>query len=1063
VTETVNVTGEAPLLQTTAATLGKVFDSRMVVDLPLVTRNYTQLLSLQAGVVGDIPDAAGLGSGTQGFSVAGGRYYDNSVSINAVNAQSAFPDAALGGPAIVSPDSVEEFKVQTNLYSAEYGRAGGASVDLVTKTGTNQFHGDVFEFFRNNALNANDFFYKAAQMESGEGNHAPELRQNQFGGTIGGPIRKDKTFFFFSYQGTRQINGVAGAFTDPVYPLLPPGDRSNTGSFQAELGAIYGGRTGFPIGICAINVNCILPDGSNINPVALKILQAKLPNGQYMLPSFPQSSFNDGQGGLNGGQVFSNASFSMPSDFDEDQYTIDIDHQISSRQRFSAKWFSAGDYVHTPVSTTPGFWWGENPVNRNLTLSHTFAVSPTLVNEFRAGYVRIAGPIKRQDAINDAEIGMTHPPDSGAFPELEIATAGINMAAAFTYGADVENTYSLSDTLAKTWGSHSFRFGGTFERHQPNYDADIAKNGAIIMYGFSDFLLGQDAAGNNLGAIGLPISNLLASIAATGSTEKEFRFSDLSYFIQDDYKVRRNLTLNFGMRWDYFAWPTEKEGRLGNFDAGRLAEGLYGTPPAGGTYSGYTIAEQFHRLNPGFPIPPGVAVVNNSGLDGEDYRNYGPRLGFAWSPFQRLAVRGGYGIFYPRVNTEAARTESEAAPFFQEGLASFDPNGTLQDPFTFLNLPKDSAFPIWQPRQYIPGQTATMSILPMDPAMRNPYVQQWNFSLQYSLSPNTLLEVAYEGSHGVRLMNTMAGNQPGIASAADPIRGVTTNTNGAANIQARSPIAGVVSDRGDSLSQTTAASKYDALLVTVNKRMSHGLQFLSAFTYGKSTDTNTISQTGQVGNEQPPGNNIYNNHWGLSDFDRKARSTTSLIYELPNLMKNQRGFLNKGFGGWQAATVMTFQSGNPLTIEVMPTYSAVKLQGYLTPDLLPGKTLADVQGHGPIEKRLNDYFNSTGLDPTTGATLAGSDFVLPGPLDYGGLGRGLPLRAPGEKSVDFVLSKRTIIHEKTNLEFRAEFFNFFNWVNFGGPDSSVSDAAFGEISSTTVAPRIIQFALKLNF
>jgi hypothetical protein len=281
-------------------------------------------------VVADVPNAAALGNGTSGFSVAGSRYYDNSVLINGVNAvSSSVQSTPLAGLAVPAPDTIQEFKVQTQLYSAEFGRAGGASVNLITKSGTNQLHGNLYEFFRNEDMNANDFFLKASQAENGIPNQAPVLKQNQFGGTLGGAIRKDKDFFFVSYQGTRQVNGAAPgvAFTNAAYPLLPSGDRSNTAAFRAALGAIYGGRTGY-LGVSPSNGDTILSDGSNINPTAIAILQAKLPNGNYLLPPFAPSSLNDHAGGLNGGQVYSNASFSFPSKFDEDQYVINLDHYI---------------------------------------------------------------------------------------------------------------------------------------------------------------------------------------------------------------------------------------------------------------------------------------------------------------------------------------------------------------------------------------------------------------------------------------------------------------------------------------------------------------------------------------------------------------------------------------------------------------------------------------------------------------------------------------------------------------------------------------------------------------
>ena len=445
--ENVTVTGDAPLLQTTSATLGKVFDAHLIEGLPLVTRNFTQFLALQPGVVADVPNAAALGSGTGGFSVAGSRYYDNSVLINGINAiSSTVQPTPLAGLAVPPPDALQEFKVQTQLYSAEFGRTGGASVNLVTKTGTNEFHGNLYEFFRNEDMNANDFFLKTDQLENGDANQAPTLKQNQFGGTPSGPIRRDRAFFFASYQGTRQINGAAPgvAFTNAAYPLLPAGDRSDTAAFRAELGAIYGGRTGYLRGSPAEG-DTILPDGSNINPVAIKILQAKLPNGQYLLPAFAPSSLNDHAGGLNGGQVYSNASFSFPSTFNEDQYVIDLDDYISARQSISGKFFSGGQTIHTPAGNVPGFVFTTLPQNTNFSLVHTFILSPSLLNEARLGYVRITNPQLRSDPVTASDVGMTPAPGAGGrLPEIYIANAGgLEFGADHVTNSSKENMYYL--------------------------------------------------------------------------------------------------------------------------------------------------------------------------------------------------------------------------------------------------------------------------------------------------------------------------------------------------------------------------------------------------------------------------------------------------------------------------------------------------------------------------------------------------------------------------------------------------------------------------------------------
>ena len=1073
-TETVTVGGQEQLLQTESATTGNVFNSEQVSSLPLSTRNFTQLLTLQAGVVTDVPNAAGFGNGTQGFSVAGGRYYDNGINLNGSNAVAAVTGGAYF-IAVPSPDVVEEFKVQSSLYSAEYGQAGGSNVNLVTKSGTNKFHGNVFEFLRNNVLDANEYFYKGSQVEAGLGNKAPILRQNQFGGTIGGPILQNKAFFFFGYQGTRQINGAAPGFvyTLPSYPLLPAGDRSNTTALISALGATFGGRTGYPAGVCAAGINCVRTDGSNINPVAINILQAKLPNGQYLFPSFPASSLNDGAGGANGGQVYSNASFSLPGHYNEDQYVLDLDYQISPRQLLSAKIFTANIKQNSLLGNLPGFSSVAKDQNRNFTLSHTFSISSTLVNEVRASFLRVALVTNASDPFGASDVGIKPAPDGGSyFPWFIIANSGISASSDSVYAANSENQYIIADTVSKVTGRHNIRFGGSYTYHKLPQDSNTGKPGAILMETFQDFLLGQSAAQNGLASLGLPFSNLIDTGGATGSFQKSYRFNDMSYFAQDDIKLAKNFTLNAGLRWDYFAWPHDIEGRIAGFNPSLIGEGAFGIPTADQAYTGYTLTRDYARIHPDHNIPSGVSLQNNTLVKGEDYENFGPRVGFAWQPLTHWSLRGGYGIFYPRSSTAAADNEADGIPFNDLVQLVGQPTPTLQNPFDNLGLPPDSAFPLWQPRQYTPGGTPGYYNQVLDPNARNPYVQQFNLSIQREIGKNGLFEVAYLGSHGLRLLNALAMNQPGIASPSNPIRGITTNTN--ANIQDRVPVVGVIADRGLTVDMFNGGSKYSALLLTFNQRMSHGLQFLSSFTFGRSADNNSLDSggpgagsaglSGGAGNAQPPGNNNLNDHWGLSDWDRKTRSTTSLVYQLPDPLNHRSGVADKFTGGWQTAAIMTFQSGQPTTFLLSQAiYSAVISDGYLTPDLLPGATLDSVKGGGSNKSRLTHYYKSPGLVEGTDMPLPGSSFLLPGPLDYGQLGRGLPIRNPGQKDVDFSMIKDTALSEGMNLEFRAEFFNLFNWVNFGPANATVDSPTFGYISSTTVSPRIIQFGLKLSF
>ena len=563
---TVTVSGEAgqeALLQTETATLGKVFDSTLIEAMPLSTRNFSQLLSLQAGAVGAIPGTLALGNGTSQYSVGGARVYDNAVSIDGVNAVSA---SATGSFSVPSPDSVQEFKMQTSTYSAEYGRAGGGSIEVTTKSGSNQFHGDGFYFFRNKALDANSYFNKQGEIQTNAPNVPPDLRQNQWGGTVGGPIKRNKLFFFFSFQSTNQINGNAGNINNYVYPLIPSGDRSNSGLFRSELGAIYGGQTGIFGG------EAVLPDGSNINPVSLAILQAKFAGGKYVLPSFPQSDF------LNTGQKdISYAHFSLNSTYNEKQYMGNGDYKISPRQTLSTKYFDSHSKFSSINAGIPGFTTDLPGVSENASISHTFTINASLVNEVKLGFLRqYAGSVSNNRALQPKALAWSRHPMTRMDSRSWLWAKRTHFSRRHSpfpdrtgaFSAQSENQYSISDVLYKTLGRHNLRFGGVAMDHQLNLDSRGA--GGIIVLETADFLIGEDGVTNGSG-----LSNLLGTGAGTGSFQRNFRFKDYEYFFQDDYKILPNLTLNLGIRWDYFAWPSETKGRMDNFVRSLMGRALW--------------------------------------------------------------------------------------------------------------------------------------------------------------------------------------------------------------------------------------------------------------------------------------------------------------------------------------------------------------------------------------------------------------------------------------------------------------------------------------------------------
>jgi outer membrane receptor protein involved in Fe transport len=1053
--ETVTVTSQEALLNTEDSTLGKVYDSKLIEGLPLSTRNFSQLIGLQAGVIGGIPDTLAFGNSTTLYSVGGMRTYDNAISIDGVNALSASGNVNFSTP---SPDALEEFKVQTGNYSAEYGRAGGASVDVTTKNGTNHFHGDGFYFFRNKALDANSYFSKQSDLQLGTPNVPADLRQNQWGGTVGGPIVRNKLTFFFSYQSTTQIDGNAGQVINDTYPLIPAGDRSNAGPFKAAMGAIYGGETGLLGGAAFAN------DGSNLNPVTLALLQAKFPNGQYVLPSFPKADVLK-----TGRNDISYAAFTTLPMYTERQYMGNVEYKMTSKQTLTEKYYDSHTNQTALNGNVPGFTTAAPTVSENANITHTWIFTPTMVNSFKAGYLhQYSNSAANNDGLTATEIGMKQAQHAqGAFPLLLIAQDGILMSGSTALSVQDENQYSLDDVVSKTFHNHNLRFGFVAMQHQLNNA--FTDSGGVFVYQMADFLIGN-------------AGNIFLSANSAGDFNKNFRFNDYGYFIQDDYKFRPNLTFNIGLRWDYYQQPTEINGLMDNFLPEKVAEGAFGIPTAAQGYTGYAISGLYTRKHPNFNVPAGVTVLNDQDGLRPNFKNYAPRFGFAWEAARNLSVRGGFGLFFNRASAAVAEAGLIGAPFNNRPLLVFPAAATLQDPFTVLGLLPDSAYPIWTPRTYDPTSVPGVSLNTAKTNVGNPYAEQWNLNIQQQFGSDILFELAYQGSNGVKLLEGLAANQAGVASATNPIRGITTNlstlADGGQNTANRSPYAGIGPDEELSITGTSASSHFNALEATVDKRFSHGLQFLSAFTWSRNEDSDTVGAgEGAVGSGAvPPNDNTSTHHMAISGNDRALRFTTSAVYTLPNPIKNPQNFaqgsLNHVLGGWGLAGTLVAQTGGPISFQISNDTahtSGIAYDGNLTDVLQPGSSLNSIRGSGPAKSRLNNFFKTPGVGNGTNAAVCapipGSPSALgcPGVTQFGDLPTNTSLRNPGQKSVDLALTKTTRLLENYNLEFRADFFNAFNWVNFAGPDANITDATFGVITGTTVEPRVIQVSAKFKF
>ena len=1038
-TERVTVIIDEELLETQSQTLGHVTDERMVEGLPLVTRNYTQILALSPGVSADVNNAGAIGAGTNVISSHGGVVSDNNFQMNGAGVSDLFAGTAIPIP---NPDAIQEFKVQTGQYDASFGRNAGANVDVITKGGGNQFHGTVFEFLRNDDFNANDFFLNRAKKPRAV------LKQNQFGGTLGGPIKKDKLFFFGSYQGTRQRNGL---------------DSSCLGSFNTptELTGISD-RTKQTLGIAFANEPGVLgppvaPDGSNITPQAVALLSAKLPGGGFLIPA-PQNAKGT-------------SSVSQACPYSENQYLANADYVQSDKIRWSGRSFRSNDQRLSNFATSagtgggvvPGFPLASANHFRDFTLSNSYLFRSDLVNQLVVGFNRVRQVISQSQAtvsnipgqtgtapLTLAALGITAPPNDNIHPEIGVF-GSFNVGGNGNDGFNItQNNYNFSDSLSYIHGRHSLHFGGGLSRQQINFE-NFAFAGLIDFFNVPDFLTGN--------------ALLLADLQ--GFVDRAWRATNGDAYAQDNIQVTSRLTVNLGLRYERQGVIGDSLGRSSNVNTSLLDP----NPPAGGTLQGIQVGSNFQGT-----LPPGVTrAANSAAINGDGQNEFGPRVGYAWRlpGSNRIVLRGGYGMFYQR-STGQLFLQLIAVPPYSSfrvvvGFPATTP-ATISNPFAPVPV-----FPNFTSLAYSPS--TAQSPQGFAATFRPTIAQEYSQSLQAQLAKDLVLEIGYNGIRGTKLEVERAFNQAGLASAANPIRGATTNT--LANINQRVPFQGFSSTSAFDI-ETSGASWYNALDVSLNKRFSHGLQFLAAYTWAKSlTDaTNSSVGTGQ-------GANLYGNQnnprarYGQDVFIRPQRFVLSYLYDLPG-PKNHLSPEGKFLAGWAVSGVTTIQSGQRLTLSLSNPNNVFGVgSGALNKDLAqiaPSCTASQLLTGGSIQSQLaagKSYFNTACIttppvigdpEPPQSPGACGALATCPQGTAFGNARPGI-VGGPDQVNFDFALVKRTPLgsSESRNLEFRAEFFNVFNHTQFANPGTDRAIGTFGVIQSTSVAPRIIQLALKLNF
>jgi len=1078
VSETVQISAQVTSVETTNATTGESLGTTTIRELPLATQNYQQLLSLSAGTQSELNASAQLGRGNVRIIVNGQREDNNNYLIEGISATDYNVAQATYVP-LPNPDVIQEFKVQTSLYDASQGRNGGGNVNAILKSGTREIHGDVYEFFRNDVLNANEFFLNR------QGLARPSVKQNIFGGSVGGPVVKEKLgYFFVNYQGTRQRSGLSpGTFISTTIPALPA-DRSNASLSQA----FFANTT------------------TAIDPVASKLL------------NFKSNQFGGASNGFlipSGNPATGAFAISNPGKYTDDQFTSNWDHEFRGGQdKLSARFFfsdsesflpfgggdlqeSLGSTLATSIASTALNFPFDTPVHArffNVTETHLF--SPTLINEFRYGFVHIGDDLTNVPPVTASDLGIDRPTNkvTTSIYKIVFASSGFEIGPApFADQIQAQNNHNFVDTLSWVKGKHVFRFGGDFTRVNLDKTFPQVFNGELF---FTNTPNGNTDFQNFL--LGTPQS----SFGGGGVANHQYRSNNFGVFAQDDWKVRQNLTLNLGLRTEWFGAFHDNLCHIGNLDPNLANQGQFP-----------------------FIYPSCVNKLNLAGLTGNanstaEDNNYatgiGPRIGLAYDfgGHHTTTLRAGYGIYYVREDVGTVDQLSFQTPFLPVAFGGGAPGclGTFfsQTPLPGCPNPNPNALPqagtldptfvpclsvfqgfpggdTTQAANYVnatgsacPGPLGSVNIFGLQVPRHYvvPSTQQWNLTLQRALGKEWVLEVGYVGTKGTHLRETRNSLEAQNATPANPVQinspfcnpnpcMITTNTF--ANAVARSRVQGINGYAGFQLFADDAYSHYHSLQSTLSRRWGTGY-FQAAYTFSKSTDATSTGNTAF--------NTAFNDEStlaasrGISDFDRPHRFVLSYRYDLP-FFKGETGAKGALLRGWAVSGITIFQSGSPFSVTDSGGGSAFLGLGTtpstLTGQLASGNTLASALTSGGIRSRIDGYLNPAAF--TTAPLLypaqckVDPNFCTTG---FGNLGRNV-FRGPSQQNWDFSLLKTFQLTERQSLRFTSDFFNIWNHANFGNP--SVTDvetiglpnSPFGKITSTVGTPRLIQFSLRYAF
>ena len=1124
--ETVEVTSEAPLVDTTSTQLGTVVNDRAIVQLPLNERDTYQFLSLQPGVSSQTGADLYYGSSNVGsVSVNGGRGRSNNFSVNGGDANDMFANLPTVQP---SPDSVEEFRILTNTFDAEYGRNSGSVVNVVTKSGTNQLHGNVYEFHRNRPLNAKGYFDTTK----------PAFIMNQFGGTLGGPIKKDRTFFFGSYEGLRRRQGQSGDVVAVPDALERVGDFSEGAPFNG----VIGNQTVADVLNTRANGQCAtdIANAGGTSPAA-GVAYADIFPGNVIPASCQDPVAVDLLRFVPGANTQNGFFQAVETGQDRsDQFTVRFDHHINAQQQLSIYYYFTDQFTFNPFNNfqaaganVPGFGADIKQRFQQWNISHTWTATNSLVNEFRFAYMReaqrtfnhsvntnnvtdscasdAAKPfcftgLSDADAINNSDnnplFGTPFANKIGITPGLGPTREGVpdvSVSGGFTLGNNFEgelpqvgNSFQWSDNITKVKGNHTLKFGGDLRRMRFDQTLYFEVSGFYNYFGggTNDVGFDTDLYPNYL--LGLP------DTYQQGAAQNEnVRTTSVYLFGQDSWKIRPNLTLNYGLRWELNTPLTDIGHHVQTFRPGQNTQiypcqiSEYGSILLGGETD---CAGEFPTglVVPGDKgVPPGMTQTY--------YKAFAPRLGIAWSPGTsgKTSIHAGWGMFYNPIEQLVLEQFSAEPPF---GGSTFLVETFFNTPF-YAQAGFDYPNPFNGILNPTRGQPVDWSVFrpillfgEFQPHMRSQYSVQYNFTIQRELARNLSLSIGYVGSQGHRLLvsndlnratpqtcldiaSIAAADPNAVTSFGDPSTcsqfaednqfSVTVPNGFAFHL----PNGKTVTGSGQTLNfvgirpfsspncqldgttcpgdqvpvfsnifaqDTIANSNYNSLQLNLEKRFSRGLQLQAAYTFSKSIDQ--ASSFEDILNPFNPRRTR-----SLSLYNAAQRFVLSYYYELP--IPKYSGLAGKAFNGWAVSGITQFQTGFPIHLQSFDDNeltSSIDFSSAGVPD--------QIAPFHKLDPRKNP--NNLGFDPNSFS----SDFFG----RYGTAPRTICC-GPGLNNTDLSVQKSTQITEQTRLEFRWDIFNVANHTKFFNPDGNITDGSdFGRVKRAG-APRLMQFGLKFYF